>query len=157
MLHKYNVQEFTDHLNSIDPHIKFTMEEEQNGTLPFLDTCVHIRDDGSTKVTIYRKATHTDQHLNFDSNHHLSHKRSVVRTLLHRAEHLVTTPQDKLQEQHHVKQALRNNGYKDWMFKLPPKQTSTNSNTDHSNKSTPTIGLPSQLVTTCQAQRSNSG
>ena len=48
--------------NSIDPHIKFTIEPEKDSKLPFLDLCTHILDDGSTKITM---PTHTDQYPNF--------------------------------------------------------------------------------------------
>jgi hypothetical protein len=44
-------QEFTDHLNSIDPDIKFTTEEQSNRSLPFLDTLTTINPDGSTEKT----------------------------------------------------------------------------------------------------------
>ena len=85
-----------------------------------MDTCLKIKDDGTTTVTIYRKPTRTDQYLNFNSNHHLQHKRSVVRTLLHRADVIVTDEGEKQQEIKRVKDSLRDNGYKNWMFDIPP-------------------------------------
>ena len=138
-IHEYYVEEFTRHINSIDPNIIFTTEPESNGVLPFLDTCAHINDDGSTHVTVYRKPTHTDQYLNFKSNHHIEDKRSVVRTLLQRAEVLVTKPEDKSREVEHVKRALRTNQYEEWVFETPrakPRDKSI------PNRARTSIGLP---------------
>ena len=47
VLPKGQVQQFHAHLNSIEPTIKFTVEMEQEGSLPFLDTSVIRNCDGS--------------------------------------------------------------------------------------------------------------
>jgi len=80
---------------------------------------------GGVKVTVYRKPTHTDQYLGFESHHPLEHKRSVVRTLLHRAKTVVTTPEDQHSEQSHVKKALKANGYPPWALTIPNKPLPT--------------------------------
>ena len=88
-------QDFTDHINSLDPDIKFTNDPEKEGCLPFLDTLVTRQADGSVKVSVYRKPTHTDQYLAFESHHPLEHKLSVIRTLFHRADIVVTDPENQ--------------------------------------------------------------
>ncbi len=107
------IEEFTNYLNSQN-RSQFTIEEEENCKLAFLDTCIERREDGSLKVTLYWKPTHNDQYLNWESYHRLEHKRSVVQTLLRRAEHLVTDEEDRRKETSHVKRVFRINGYKPW-------------------------------------------
>ena len=114
---KCHADEFLSHINSINSHIKFTTERETNGSLAFLDCMTSKRNDGSIKVTIYRKPTHTDQYLAFSSNHPLEHKVSVIRTLYHRAQTVVTEENDKESEFQHVKSALKKCGYPDWTLK----------------------------------------
>ncbi|XP_014666938.1 PREDICTED: uncharacterized protein LOC106808648 [Priapulus caudatus] len=72
-----------DHLNSIDMsgNIQFTSEEMENNSIPFLDTKIVSREDGTIKTVVYRKKTHTNQYLNFQSHHPLTHKLGVVCTL----------------------------------------------------------------------------
>ncbi|XP_070550931.1 uncharacterized protein [Ptychodera flava] len=117
------VDSLTQHINSIDPHIQFTIEPESDHKLPFLDLCINVNDDTSTKITIYRKPTHTDQYLNFQSHHPLIHKRSVVRTLTNRALQYVTTSDDKRAELQHIHDALRANGYEEWALDIPTNKT----------------------------------
>ena len=63
VLHMNLIEEFTNHINSLDPNIKF-MVEEQDGQLPFLDTCTIANDNGTLRTIICFKPTHTDQYLN---------------------------------------------------------------------------------------------
>ncbi|XP_035672164.1 uncharacterized protein LOC118413102 [Branchiostoma floridae] len=117
-------QELTDHLNSIDPtgNIQFTYEEEKEGTLPFLDTLLVRKEDGTVKLLVYRKSTHTDQYLNFQSHHPLHQKLGVIRTLLDRCNTVTTEDQDKEQETQHVKRALTRCGYPQWAFNKVEQQ-----------------------------------
>ena len=63
VIHKEaNKQGFLQHINSVDPAIKFTVEDNKdNGSIPFLDTIVKPEVDGSLSITVYRKPTHTNQ------------------------------------------------------------------------------------------------
>ncbi|XP_066275413.1 uncharacterized protein [Branchiostoma lanceolatum] len=138
-LKKAHAQEFIDHLNSLDPDIKFTSEKEQDRTLPFLDTLTTIQEDGSLRLSIYRKPTHTDQYLNFRSNHPLEHKLGVVKTLLHRADTIITDPHDRETEKQHIKQALKDCGYPKWAIDKatapkPPQQNNRNPGTRERDK-----------------------
>ena len=64
---------FLDHINSIDQHIQFTCEEQrEDGSIPFLGVLVIPNEDGSLNSTVFRKPTHTDLYLQWDSHHTLS-------------------------------------------------------------------------------------
>ena len=58
-------QALLQHINSQDPHIQFTVEPTQQGSLPFLDTLVTIEQDNTFSTSVYWKPTHTDQYLNW--------------------------------------------------------------------------------------------
>ncbi len=63
-----------------------------------MDTFIIRKDDGTIKLLIYRMKTHTDQYLNFDSQHPLHQKIGVARTLLDRMNTIVTEETDKQEE-----------------------------------------------------------
>ena len=46
-------------------------------------------------TTVYRKPTHTDQYLAYDSHHPQSVKRGIVKCLYDRAKHLTSKPSSK--------------------------------------------------------------
>ncbi|KAI8512067.1 hypothetical protein Bbelb_111670 [Branchiostoma belcheri] len=125
LLRKGAEQELTDHLNTIDStgNIKFIHEAEEKGTMPFLDTLLVKKEDGTVKLLIYLKKTHTDQYLNFNSHHPLHQKLGVIRTLMDRCKTVVTEETDRQLEMEHIKQALSRCGYPDWTFKKVEHQT----------------------------------
>ena len=95
VIHKEaNKQGFLQHINSVDPAIRFTVEDKkEDGSIPFLDTIVKPEADGTLSITVYRKPTHTDQYLQWNSHHHLSAKFSVIQTLSHRASTVCSKPE----------------------------------------------------------------
>nr|VZI52022.1 unnamed protein product [Spirometra erinaceieuropaei] len=92
------VRTFKERLSSVFPDIQFTMKEEENNQLAFLDALVFRKDCGGLKTKVFQKATNTMQVLNFNNNHPISHKRSCVRTLYRRVETHCSEPEDKIAE-----------------------------------------------------------
>ena len=116
VIHKEaNKEGFLQHMNSVDPAIRFTVEDnKQNRSIPFLDIIVKPEADGSLSITVYRKPTHTDQYLQWDSHHHLSATFSVIQTLSHRAKTVYSKPELLQQEKDHLRKALTKCKYPKW-------------------------------------------
>ncbi|BHF63670.1 hypothetical protein SprV_0200666400 [Sparganum proliferum] len=102
---------FKERLNAVFPDIQFTMEEEENNQLAFLDVLLCRKDCGGLTTNVFRKATNTMQVLNFNSNHPISHKRSCVRTLYRRVETHCSEPEDKIAELQYLRRVFKANGY----------------------------------------------
>ena len=83
---------------------------------------------------MYRKKTHTDQYLSFESHHPLIHKLGVVRTLLDRKDRVVQEEEDKKQEHQHIVSALKNCGYPEWSVHKVQQQMRTKKNTTSHTK-----------------------
>ena len=147
-LHK---QLFLNHINSIDPAIKFTVEgNQENGAMPFLDTLLKAKADDSLSITLYQKPTLTDQYLQWDSHHNLSAKYSVVGTLTCRAKTACTTPEFLNEEFQHLWEALVRFKYPRWVInKIQNKSTNNNQEGDGNNNI--------QVVNNTTQANSNSG
>ena len=89
-------------------------DNKEGGSIPFLDTIVKPEADGNLSITVYRKPTHTDQYLQWDSHHHLSAKFSVINTLSHRAKTVCSKPELLQQEMDHLRKALTKCKYPKW-------------------------------------------
>ncbi|XP_078372758.1 uncharacterized protein LOC144656411 [Oculina patagonica] len=111
ILDRENVDSFLQHLNNQQPSIRFTMETESDSKLAFLDTAVSREPDGRLTTSVYRKPTHTDQYLAYDSHHPQSVKRGIVKCLYERAKRLVTKPSVISKEKKHLSSVLVSNGY----------------------------------------------
>ena len=105
-----------NYLNSIDPNIKFTIEPlNEQGTIPFLDT--FPRPSSNKGITsVYRKPTHTDRYLDFNSNHSKSAKHAVVRALTNRAKNVCSSPELLAKEMDHLDKVLKYNNNPKWMI-----------------------------------------
>ena len=121
-LRHYNMQKFENKLlrkhlkrffqciNNLQQNIKFTKEEESKAELAFLDTLLE-RDNGEVSILVYRKPTHTDKYLQYNSYHQISCRKSVVSSLLNRAYSIITNKDDLDKENARIKQLLKENGY----------------------------------------------
>ena len=115
VIQKTKEDSFFNHLNTIDERIQFTREETRSdGSMPFLDTLVTINGDGSLSTKVYRKKTHTDLYLQWDSYHSIAAKYSVINTLHHRARAVCSNKQLLEEEEEHLKNVLTENKYPMW-------------------------------------------
>ena len=112
----------------------------ENNRIAFLDTEVTLKNDGRVKFKIYKKPTHTDQYLMFDSNHHIGQKLGIVNTLNYRIDTLVTEEEDADEAKKEVQTALKECRYPDWAVKRKKKEKENRE--DDENKTYGKVVLP---------------
>ena len=102
-----------------------------------MDVLIIPDEEGSLKTTVYRKPTHTDLYLQWDSNHTVSSKYSVVGSLHHRAKTICSRPELLQHEEKHLKQALTRCKYSAWALnKVKMKTRTVANNTKKGTKNT---------------------
>ena len=52
IIKRKNLEQFHNHMNALHPKIQFTIEEESDGELPFLDTLLKRKPDGTISVLV---------------------------------------------------------------------------------------------------------
>jgi len=72
-------------LNSFHEDLKFTTELENHGSLNFLDVNLTRTANGTLQRKIFRKPTHSNRYLDWNSHHHRSQKIAVIDSLVTRA------------------------------------------------------------------------
>ena len=64
-------------MNSVNEKIQFTIEMEQNGQLPFLDTCI-MKSESRFKFKVFRKPSNKEDYVHFYSGHSDRVKSGIV-------------------------------------------------------------------------------
>ena len=141
IIQKQHKDSFLEHLNTINPSIKFTSEETRpDGAMPFLDILITPMDDGSLQTSVYRKPTYTDLYLQWDNHHTIPSKYSVAGTLYHRAKTICSNQEMLLKEEQHLFQALKKCKYPTWAlnrvnrrYQSPSNKRRNNNKSQHNN------------------------
>ena len=129
-------EEFLQHINSIDPNIRFTAETTRaDGSMPFLDTLVTPQSDGSLATTVYRKPTHTSWYVQWDSHYAIANKYSIISSLLHRAKNLCSNQQLLDEEHSQIQKALLQCKYPNWAINRTKLKINTPKPNNRSNSS----------------------
>ena len=93
--------------------------------MPFLETLVTPKRDGSLLTTVYRKPTYTNQYLQLDSHHAISNKYSVISSLLHRAKDICSNKDQLEKDQTYIQKVLSSCRYPAWVINRMKLKTST--------------------------------
>lgn len=96
----------TNQFNKYHRRLKFSVEEEANASINFLDMTLNRRNDGGIDTAWYQKSIASSRYLHFRAHNPMTHKRNVATTLTDRAIAL-TNPKDLKR----VKELLEGNGY----------------------------------------------
>ncbi|XP_053686378.1 uncharacterized protein LOC128735923 [Sabethes cyaneus] len=98
-------------LNSQHEKIKFTVEQEVEGKLPFLDLLITRKEDNTLKFSIFRKPTSTDRYITTDSNHFGAQKQAAFHSMAHRLVNIPMEQEDFVAERERIQKAAELNGY----------------------------------------------
>jgi hypothetical protein len=106
-----DIGELHNHMNSLNPAIKFANEIEEEHKLPSLNVEIMKKPKGDLETSVYRKKMDSGRYFHFSSNHHKSVKGGATNTLLLRAETHCSTKDVRDKEMACVKETLMKNGY----------------------------------------------
>ena len=100
---------FKERLKSLHPALQFTMDEEKDGSLPFMDVRV-TRTKSGILTSIYRKPTFTGLYSPWDSFSSNTYKVNLIRSLTHRIIR-ICSPSVVEEELSLLRNILAKNGY----------------------------------------------
>ena len=108
---KVHLIETTLHrINQLHPKLKFTIEKEEDGCLPFLDMKIsHVENRLSS--TWYVKPTDTGLIMNFHDSAPRRYKKSVVQSFVHRISRCCSSKENMMTSLEKAKETLNKNQY----------------------------------------------
>jgi len=112
-----NVKEFLKRINKWHPNIKFTIEDEHDEKLAFLDVLLIRNNNNNYDTMIYRKPTNTNLYMLYESNRCREYKLSLIRTLVIRILLICSTDILKNDEIKLMKNTLIMHGYPQHLIK----------------------------------------
>jgi len=107
---KEQAETVLNHLNVLHNNIKFTIEHEENGKLPILDTTIERR-VGKYITTLYRKKTFTGVYPNWTSLTAKRYKLGLIKNLTIRILRICMDPKDIENKLAKMKTMLEKNEY----------------------------------------------
>lgn len=102
-------QQILEAFNSFHQKLQFTIEIEENNQINFLDLTL-IKENNRIYTKWYTKNVASGRYLNFNSEHHKTHKKNVVTAVIDRAIKL-TSPKYRTETIKKAKQLLLENNY----------------------------------------------
>ena len=105
--------EFFNTLNNLHPSLRFTVECEKDGVLPFMDVSVK-RVGGGLERSVYRKLTFTGLYTRWDSFSPTSQKIALMRSLTSRGQR-ICSPAALTAEMECLKKIFLDNGYPEYL------------------------------------------
>ena len=102
---------FLKHLNKKHPRVQFMMEEEEDGSLPFIDVCFPCKEDRMLKRQIYPKMTHTNRYIQSSSHHPAPVKSGTIQGLTDHAMKVCSGIGKRNQELRRIENFMAENGY----------------------------------------------
>jgi len=128
-----NIEEVLNLFNNITPGLEFTLEQEQDGKLSFLDLTIT---KGTSELTlgIFRKPTTTDIIIPNDSCHPLEQKMAAIRYFANRIHTYNLNHPQKQKEIDTVKQIIHNNKYNTSILNRVGKNAKQRQRHEHANQ-----------------------
>ena len=102
---KGSLQHVLSALNNFHDNIKFTYETECNNMISFLDVLI-VRNNNKFDTAVFRKSTHTDLYINWNSFSPETWKKSTLKLLVKRAYIICNKPYFLEMELEHLKETF---------------------------------------------------